>query len=141
MKFNQLRKFRFNSSSSSKLLFQEMEQSFTQLLPPPATLASPSLEGSCDIVLPPPEESLYTLPRRKTNSISNGTHDVNALSQSGDNIMKSTDEPTNRSVRFEAEVYPSNATLTQTNTSSNSTVVPNTNSKCTNASKGKQSSV
>ena len=118
-----------------------MGQSFTQLLPPPATLASPSLEGSCDIVLPPPEESLYTLPRRKTNSISNGTDDVNALSQSRGNIMKSTDEPTNRSVRFEAEVYPSNASLTQTNTSSNSTVVPNTNSKCTNASKGKQSSV
>ena len=135
-----LRKFRRNSSSSSNFLFQEMEQSFAQLLPPPATLASPSLEGSCDIVLPPPEESLYTLPRRKTNSISNGTHDVNALNQSGDNI-RSTDEPSNRSVRFEAEVYPSNASLTQTNTSSNSTVVPTTNSKCTNASNGKQSSV
>ena len=29
-------------------------------------MASPSLEETCDIVLPPPEESLYTLPRRKT---------------------------------------------------------------------------
>ena len=28
-------------------------------------MASPSLEETCDIVLPPPEESLYTLPRRK----------------------------------------------------------------------------
>ena len=36
------------------------------MLPPPSSVASPSLEETCDIVLPPPEESLYTLPRRKT---------------------------------------------------------------------------
>ena len=40
------------------------------MLPPPTSIESPSLEGGCDIVLPPPAESLYTLPRKKHTTTS-----------------------------------------------------------------------
>ena len=110
-----------------------MDQSFTQLLPPPATLVSPSQEESCDIVLPPPEESLYTLPRRKTNNMEHGIHVNNSPNQSNqnrENDGKSIDDPSNRSVRFEAEPSPPNSSLSRANTSLNTSIAANPNSKC-----------
>ena len=118
-----------------------MEQSFTQLLPPPASVTSPSLEASCDIVLPPPEESLYTLPRRKhtnaefetlVNRTSNQTMHNSAIGKTGGKTVTQTGnfsntvggDQANRSVRFESISSPTNtpsiSTINNTSKTSNS---------------------
>ena len=99
------------------------------------------MEGSCDIVLPPPEESLYTLPRRKTHNIEYGTHAGNASTQPNqhrDNEVKGTEEPNNRSERFEPEVSLPTVSL-QTTNNALSTSVTTSNSNCNKTTNGTHS--
>ena len=127
------------------------------MLPPPASITSPSLETACDIVLPPPEESLYTLPRRKIpnvefdnqgNGASNQTVLNSAIGKSagkGDkqagSLSSSVGDPNNKSVRFESMSSPSNTSLLPQTTVVKTTVSPqnsNTN-KVTNGTHSESS--
>ena len=114
-----------------------MDHTFTQLLPPPATVTSPSLEETCDIVLPPPAESLYTLPRRKNPSVefemlNNDTSTVQIHQEDNSDSYRGTHAPrcfsgangdrNNRSVRFEEGPTSENVTLQQQGSSQNSSI-------------------
>ena len=99
------------------------------------------MEGSCDIVLPPPEESLYTLPRRKTNNLENGKHAGNASTQPnqrGDNEVKGSEESHNRSVRFESDASLPTVSLSSTNCTLK-TSVTTSNANCNKTTNGTHS--
>ena len=98
-------------------LLQGMDHSpFTHLLPPPATVSPTLDEGTCDIVLPPPAESLYTLPRKKP--ILNSSGELEQFSSTGgakgkQHITSSIhhqngDNARGRTVRFESGPTPPN---------------------------------
>ena len=127
------------------------------MLPPPASITSPSLETACDIVLPPPEESLYTLPRRKIpnvefdtqgNGTSNQTVMNSAIGKNGGkgvtqvgSFSSSVGDANNKSVRFESISSPANTSLLPETSTVNTTVSPqNSNSnKVTNGTHSESS--
>ena len=106
------------------------------MLPPPSSVASPSLEETCDIVLPPPEESLYTLPRRKTihtsyeGETNNQTASTRVIQQSscsskleneagfGDS-NETLDNSADGNAKFETTAISSNSLVQQQTQSSN----------------------
>ena len=124
------------------------------MLPPPASITSPSLEAACDIVLPPPEESLYTLPRRKNTNVefetlghrtSNqtinnsalGKTEAKAVTQAG-SFSNTVGDQNNRSVRFESISSPTNTPLNPPTSTINNTAKPS-NSSSNKATSGTHS--
>ena len=106
------------------------------MLPPPSSVASPSLEETCDIVLPPPEESLYTLPRRKTihtgyeSETNNQTASTRVIQQSSSNSKleneagfgvtnETLDNSADGNAKFDTTVISSNTLVQQQTQCSN----------------------